>query len=182
MEALWIIIGIVVVVGIWVIGLRNTFVRLSIDIEEGMASIDNQLKRRYDLIPNLVNTVKGYAKHEKELLDSISKARAGLISPNIDEKMAATSQTSGLLNRLLAVAEAYPDLKANTSFEKLQVELVGTEDKISYARQFYNGKVGIFNKKILMFPSNIVASMFGFTKQAFFEVDEVEKQNVKVEF
>ncbi len=182
MEKYYFILGLIVVIALWVIVVRNTFVRLSINIEEGMASIDNQLKRRYDLIPNLVNTVKGYAKHEKELLESISAARSGLISPKIDEKMAAASETSALLGRLLAVAEAYPDLKANTSFEKLQVELVGTEDKISYARQYYNGSVGTYNKKVLMFPSSIIASLFGFSKKPFFEVAEVEKQNVKVEF
>jgi len=182
MEFLWIILGLVVVIAVWIIGVRNTFVRLSINIEEGMASIDNQLKRRYDLIPNLVNTVKGYAKHEKELLEGISQARAGLISNNMDEKMQATQETSAFLGRLLAIAEAYPELKANTSFEKLQVELVGTEDKISYARQYYNTSVGTYNKKVLIFPSSIIASMFGFSKKPFFEVAEVEKQNVKVEF
>jgi len=175
-------IGILIVIVLYVIAVRNSFVVLSVNIDEGFASIDNQLKRRYDLIPNLVETVKGYAKHEKELFEGISKARAGLVSNSVGEKVEAANQTSQLMGRLFAVAEAYPELKANTGFEKLQVELVGTEDKIAYARQYYNGAVGKYNKKILVFPSSIIAGMFNFTKKDFFEVAPVERENVKVSF
>ncbi len=178
----YIIGGILLVIIMYIITLRNKFVSLSLRVENGMASIDNQLKRRYDLIPNLVETVKGYAKHEKELFEKIALARSGLMSGNIDEKMAANDQTSQLMSRLLAVAESYPELKANEGFNKLQVELVGTEDKIAYARQYYNDTVFAYNNMILKFPSNLVASMFNFARKTFFEIDEIEKENIKVEF
>lgn len=178
---MWIIV-VLAIIAVYVIAQRNSFASMEVNIQNGMAEIDNQLKRRHDLIPNLVSTVKGYAKHEKELFEDISKARAGLLSSDMSEKMQATSETSALLGRLLAISEAYPDLKANTSFERLQVELVGTEDKLAYARKFYNSLVSRFNQKVVVFPSNIIAGMFSYQAKMFFEVSEVERASVKVEF
>lgn len=178
----YVIGAVLLIIVIYLIATRNKFVTLNLRCENGMASIDNQLKRRYDLIPNLVETVKGYAKHERELFEKIAKARSGLMSNNIDDKMAANNLTSQLMSRLIAVAESYPELKANENFTKLQVELVGTEDKIAYARQFYNDTVFTYNNLVLKFPSNIVASIFGFAKKKFFEIEEVERKNIKVQF
>ncbi|MGB1697431.1 MAG: LemA family protein [Thermoplasmatota archaeon] len=152
----------IVVLAFWIIGLYNRIVRLENQIDNSWGQIDVQLQRRGELIPNLINTVKGYAKHEKETLQAVTDARAGLMNAsNPAAKMAADGVLGQALGRLFAVAEAYPDLKANTNFLQLQDELVHTENKISFARQNYNDTVTAFNNAIEVLPSNIVANMFG---------------------
>lgn len=189
-----IIIGAIAVLFVWIFATYNGFIGGRNRLEEAWADIDVQLKRRYDLIPNLVETVKGYAAHEKETLEGVIKARAAATAINIDagnltaEKMqmlqGATAGLGGALSKLMAVAEQYPDLKANENFLELQRELTDTEDKVQAARRFYNGTVRDFNTKVESVPSNLIARIFNFTTKAFFELaeDSVEKQNVKVEF
>jgi LemA protein len=190
----YIVIGIIVVVGLYVAYAYNNFIRLIQRAKEAWADIDVQLKRRYDLIPNLVETVKGYASHERETLDAVTQARADATSTHVDagevtpEQIAAMSGAesalSGALGRLLAVAESYPDLKANENFAKLQDELTDTENKIQAARRFFNSNVRDLNIAIQSFPSNIIAGMFSFKGQEFFELEEdsEEREPVKVEF
>ncbi len=165
------------------VGIYNNFVVLRTRIEEALSGIDVQLKRRADLIPNLVETVKGYAKHEKGVLENVTKARSALMSAQtVHEKAEADNMLTGALKSLFAVAEAYPDLKANTNFLELQKQLEDTEDKIAYSRQFYNSNVLDFNTKVHTIPSNIVASMFGFKPFEFFKADEEDKKKVHVKF
>lgn len=184
---LYIILGIVAVIVVYGIVAYNAFIRLMTRAEEAWADIDVQLKRRYDLIPNLVETVKGYADHEKEVFSRVTEARANAISAeqggNPAETARAEGELSGALKSLFAVAEAYPDLKANENFLELQRELTDTENKIQAARRFYNTNVRDLNIKIKSFPSNIVAGMFNFTKREFFELEEeAAKDPVKVDF
>jgi len=179
---MWIIGGIIVLLVLYVIVTYNNFVRLKVRVENAWSQIDNQLKRRNDLIPNLIETVKGYAKHEKELFEKVADARARSMSGNVQEAAEASDELTKGISKIIAIGEAYPDLKANTNFEKLQVELVGTEDKIAFARQFYNDSVQLFNQKTMMFPTNIIANMLGFTRKDFFEVSDKEKEPVKVKF
>ena len=158
------------------VGLRNR-------VKNSYAQIDVQLKRRNDLIPNLVETVKGYAGHEKGVLEEVTKARTSVMNAsNIEETSAADNQLTGALKSLFAVAENYPDLKANSNFQQLQSELSETEDKISYARQFYNDVVLKYNNACQQFPSNILAGMFGFKEETFFEAPQEERAVPKVEF
>ncbi|HAS00215.1 MAG: LemA-like protein [Candidatus Moranbacteria bacterium GW2011_GWC2_37_73] len=165
------------------IGVYNSLVTLKNRVDEAWSDIDVQLKRRYDLIPNLINTVKGYATHEKELFERVTAARTAAMSAGSPaEKQDAENMLSGTLKSLFAVSENYPDLKANQNFLELQRELTDTEDKIQASRRFYNGNVRDFNIKIETFPSNIVAGMLNFTKREFFAADEAEKENVKVQF
>ncbi len=175
------------------IGIYNTLVKMRMRADEAWSDIDVQLKRRYDLIPNLVETVKGYAKHESETLEAVMAARSKATAINIDansataENMAALAGAqqglSGALGKLFAVAENYPDLKANQNFLQLQNDLTDTEDKIQASRRFYNGTVRDYNIKVETVPSNIVASIFHFAKREFFEIeDETERKNVKVTF
>ncbi len=183
MNPLWIGGGIVLLILFYFIGVYNSLVVLKTRIQEALSGIDVQLKRRADLIPNLVETVKGYAKHEKGVFENVTKARAALMSAEtVQEKAEADNMLTGALKSLFAVAEAYPDLKANTNFEELQRQLEDTEDKIAYSRQFYNSNVLDYNAKIAMFPSNIVAGMFGFTAYDFFKAEEEAKQKVEVKF
>ena len=182
---MWIIIliAIVAIIVLFVINTYNTLVGLRNKVKDQWAQIDVQLKRRFDLIPNLVETVKGYAKHESSTLEAVVKARNTYLSASTPEaQMKADGELTQAITKLFALSEAYPELKANENFKQLQSELTSTEDKISYARQFYNDIVMKYNNKIEMFPSNIVASMFNFKAQAFFEVNEEERQNVKVQF
>lgn len=182
---IWLIVIIVLVVLIllWFIGVNNALVSLRNKVRNQFSQIDVQLKKRYDLIPNLVETVKGYANHESETLEAVMKARASYASATTDsEKVEASNELSKQVSRLLAVAEAYPDLKANTNFLDLQQQLKEIEDKIGYARQFYNDSVMVYNNKIQMFPSSIVASILKFKSEAFFQASEQERENVKVEF
>ena len=158
------------------VGLRNR-------VKNSYSQIDVQLKRRNDLIPNLVETVKGYASHEKGVLEEVTKARAGVMNASsVEEVSAADNQLTGALKTLFAVAESYPDLKANTNFKELQNELSETEDKIAYSRQFYNDVVLKYNNSCQQFPSNILARLFGFNEETFFEAPETEKAVPKVEF
>ncbi len=189
-----VILGIIALVIIWVILIYNTLIRKRIRAEEGWADVDVQLKRRYDLVPNLVKTVKGYAKHESETLVKVMDARAKATAINIDasnvtmEQMAAFSGAqsglSGTLGKLFAVAEDYPDLKANENFLKLQEELADVEDKIQAARRFFNNTVQEYNTQIEIFPSSIVAKTFSFKQKEFFELAESDpaKKNIDVKF
>ncbi len=185
MPTLTIFIIIIVSLIAMVIGVYNSLVKLRTRAKEAWADIDVQLKRRYDLIPNLVETVKGYAKHEREVFENITKARANAINAEEtgDPKKvaAAENQLTGTLKTLFAVVENYPDLKASSNFMELQRELRDTEDKIQAARRFYNRNVRDLNIKIEMFPSNVIAKMFSFEKKDFFEVENPEeRENVKV--
>lgn len=161
----------------------NNLVVLRERIKDALSNIDVQLKRRTDLIPNLVESVKGYAKHEKEVFENVTKARSSLMgAKDIHDKAAAENQLTGALKTLFAVAESYPDLKASDNFKQLQEELTDTENKISYSRQFYNSNVLDYNQRIQQFPANMMATRFGFTQKEFFEASEDEKKEVKVQF
>ena len=176
MIALWIILAIVVLLGIFLWATYNSLVTLRVRVDEAWSDINVQLKRRLDLIPNLVETVKGYAQHESSVFEQVTQARANVLSANgVKETAAAENQFEGALKSLFAVAEAYPDLKANQNFLELQRELVDTEDKIQASRRFYNSGVTGLNTKVQTFPANIVAGMFGFKTREFFEVDEAEQ-------
>lgn len=181
---IWIIVlAIVALIVLYLIGVYNTLVSLRNRVKDGWAQIEVLLKRRADLIPNLVETVKGYAGHEKTTLEGVIEARNKAISATTtEEEMKANGELSQALSRLLALTEAYPELKANTNFMDLQNNLKDTEDKISFARQFYNDTVLKYKNKIEMFPSNIVASMFGFHAEPFFEASESDREVPKVQF
>jgi LemA protein len=168
-----IVIGVVLLI-IIVVSLYNSLVRTKVRTEEAWSDITVQLKRRYDLIPNLVNTVKGYAKHEKEVFENVTKARANALNAQgVQETAKAENQFEQALKSLFAVAEAYPQLRASENFQQLQTELTDTEDKVMASRRFYNGAARDLNIKIDTFPSNIIAIMFGFKKREFFEVEDV---------
>lgn len=178
-----ILIIIVAILALWVVMTYNGLIRLKNRVDEAWSDIDVQLKRRYDLIPNLISTVKGYATHEKELFERVTEARTQAMgAQNPADKEKAENMLSGTLKSLFAVAENYPDLKANQNFLELQRELTDTEDKIQASRRFYNGNVRDFNTKIEVFPTNIFAGMLHFVKREFFQADATEKENVKVEF
>ena len=175
--------GIILILACYVIGVYNKLVNARNKVENQFSQVDIQLKRRADLIPNLVETVKGYAKHEKTTLTEVIEARNKAVNAgSVNEKIEANNELTGALNKLFALAEAYPELKANENFLSLQGDLKDTEDKITYARQFYNDSAMGYNNLIQMFPSNIVASMFGFKKFEYFKADEKEKETPKVEF
>lgn len=171
-----VVIVLAVIIAAILIGIYNSLVKLNIRVDEAWSDITVQLKRRLDLIPNLVDTVKGYAAHEKGVFESVTNARAqALNAEGVQETAKAENMFEGALKSLFAVAEAYPDLKANQNFMQLQQELVDTEDKIQAARRFYNGVVRDFNTKRTVFPSNIVANMLGFKKdKEFFELEDAE--------
>ena len=174
---------IVVIVVLYVVFVYNGLVALRNRVSEAWSDIDVQLKRRYDLIPNLISTVKGYAAHESGVFEKVTAARAqAMQAGSAKDKAEAENMLSDTLKSLFAVAEAYPDLKANQNFLELQRELSDTENKIQASRRFYNGNVLELNNKIDMFPSNIIASIFNFVKKEFFEVAEAEKEVVKVQF
>lgn len=174
MLAVWIILGVVVVLGLFLWATYNGLVTLKVRVDEAWSDITVQLKRRTDLIPNLVNSVKGYASHEKGVFEAVTEARASVMNAKgVKETAAAENQFEGALKSLFAVAEAYPDLKANQNFLQLQQELVDTEDKIQASRRFYNGGVRDLNTKIQIFPNNVFAGMLGFVKREFFEVEDM---------
>ncbi len=179
-----VILVVAVVVVLWLAGSFNALVRSRNRVKESWSDIDVQLKRRYDLIPNLVETVKGYAAHEKDVFEKVVKARAAAMgAQTVSEKGEAENMLSGALKSLFAVAEAYPTLRASENFSKLQDELADTENKIQAARRFYNSNVLILNTKVEQVPTNVVASMFGFKKEMFFEVGSAEeKEPVRVSF
>ncbi|MCX6766499.1 MAG: LemA family protein [Candidatus Moranbacteria bacterium] len=180
---MWVILGIVVLAVLWAVAVYNGLIRLKNRVDEAWSDIDVQLKRRYDLIPNLVNTVKGYASHEKEVFEKVTEARTRAMgAQSAGDKAQAENALSQTLKSLFAVAEAYPDLKANQNFLELQRELTDTEDKIQASRRFYNGNVRDFNTKIQVFPNNVFAGMLGFSAREFFEAAGGEKEAVKVEF
>ena len=186
MLAVWIIIGIIVILIIAFIATYNGLVRLRNQVKNSWAQIDVQLKRRHDLIPNLVETVKGYMKHERATLEAVTNARnlaQKAVGASVNERSKSEGELSGALSRLLAVVERYPDLKANQNFLALQEELTSTENKISFSRQYYNDSVLKYNNKTQMFPSNMVAGMTGFKAGEFFEVKAAEEREApKVSF
>ncbi|MDP3964178.1 MAG: LemA family protein [bacterium] len=181
---LWIILGAVVLLILWFIGVYNALVRLKNRTDEAWSDIDVQLKRRYNLIPNLVETVKGYATHERELFEKVTQARTAAMGAQAPaDKAKAENVLTDTLKSLFAVAENYPDLKASSNFAKLQDELSDTENKVQAARRFYNGNVRDFNTKIETFPNNMISGMFGFTKRQFFELDDIaEREAPEVKF
>ncbi len=182
---LWVIIAVVVLVIVFLIATYNRLVSLRQRIKNAWAQIEVQLKRRYDLIPNLVNTVKGYASHEKETFESVTRARNMAIqAKDVNEQAGAENMLSGALKSLFAVAESYPALKADANFRQLQEELTNTEGKIAFSRQFYNDTVMNYNTTIQRFPTVLIAGMFGFLKENYFNLDEeaAAREAVKVEF
>lgn len=181
---LWIILGIIVVAVFAIIAMYNALIRLKVRVDEAWSDIDVQLKRRYDLIPNLIETVKGYAAHERETLDSVVQARnQAMQAGTAADKAKAENALSETLKSIFALAESYPNLKANENFLELQRELSDTENKIQAARRFYNGNVRDFNTKLQVFPTNIMAGLLGFTAREFFGIEnEAERENVQVKF
>lgn len=181
---LWIILIIVVLLILFIISVYNSLVTLRQRVKNAFGQMDVQLQRRFDLIPNLVETVKGYMTHESDTLAKVTELRTAWAgAKTVDEKAKLDNELSNTLKTIMAVAEAYPDLKANQNFESLQNELTETADKISYSRQFYNDTVTRYNTKLELFPSNIIAGMFHFTAESLFEVDSAEaRKNVKVDF
>ena len=178
-----IIVGVLLLLVGYAVSVYNKLVNARNKVDNQFSQIDIQLKRRADLIPNLIETVKGYAKHEKETLEEVVEARNKAVNAGtVNEKIDANNALTGALNKLFALAEAYPDLKANENFLSLQADLKDTEDKITYARQFYNDSAMNFNNLVQMFPSNIIAGIFGFRKFEYFKIDEKEKETPKVKF
>ncbi|MDA3815106.1 MAG: LemA family protein [Patescibacteria group bacterium] len=178
-----IILVAVALIAVWLIAIYNGLIKLRNRVDEAWSDIDVQLKRRYDLIPNLINTVKGYASHEKEVFERVTEARARAMGAKDPKEQAeAENMLSDTLKSLFAVSEAYPDLMANQNFLELQRELTDTEDKIQASRRFYNGNVRDFNTKIQVFPNNILVGMFNFKAYEFFEAEEVERDNIDVQF
>jgi LemA protein len=177
------IFGVLLLLVLIAISTYNSLVVKRNRVKNSWAQIDVQLKKRFDMVPNLVETVKGYAKHEAGTLEAIIKARNQYISASTPEEMMnANTEMTGALSRLFALAESYPDLKANTNFMELQKELSELEEKIAYARQFYNDTVLMYNNAIQVVPANIIASLFGFREEPYFKADEAERLNVKVQF
>lgn len=181
---LWILLGAVALVAVWVIMAYNGLIRLRNQVEEGWSDIDVQLKRRYDLIPNLINTVKGYATHESKVFENVAEARSvAMGAKGPAEREQAENMLTGTLKTLFAVSEAYPELKANENFLKLQDELSDTENKIQAARRFYNGMVRDFNTKLQVFPTNMIAKQLGFEARKFFELsNDAERATPTVQF
>ena len=176
-------LAIVGVIVLWAILTYNRFVALKNRIENGWSQIDVQLRRRYDLIPNLIETVKGYAAHEKGVFEEVTKARSSMMNAQtVQEQGEAQNVITGALKSLFAVAEAYPDLKANQNFMQLQEELSGTESKIAYARQFYNDSVMSFNSMVQSFPAKLIAGMGGFKQHEYFPMEDVAREPVRVQF
>src|SRR5438445_2779218 len=180
---LWIVLGLIALVVLYGIYAYNRLVRLRVNVDNAWSQIDVQLRRRYDLIPNLIESVKGYAGHEREVFERVTRARSqAQEASGVRGQADAENQVSRSLRQLLAVAENYPDLKANQNFLALQEELTGTESKIAYARQFYNDEVASLNTKIQAFPSSIIARMGHFTPREFFEIEEPARGPVEVQF
>lgn len=183
MEILIVVLVIVALLAIFVIATYNKFINLRNKVEEAFSTMDVYLKKRWDLIPNLVETVKGYAKHEEETLKEIVNLRSGAYdNMSSDEKVQTNQQLSAGISKLIALAENYPDLKANQNFSELSKELSSLEDEIASSRKYYNAIVRKYNDKVQMVPSNIVAKMFNFVAKKMFEVNETERENVKVQF
>lgn len=180
---LWILIALVALVIIVFFSYYNRFVRLRNRIENSLSQIDVQLKRRADLIPNLVESVKGFMKQEKSIMKSVTDARKALVSAkDLPSKMRANNQLEGFLGRLFAIAENYPDLKSNQNFLQLQNELTATEDKVAYSRQFYNDSILAYNNSVKLLPGRFFAGVFGFQEKEYIKIPEAEKKVVKVKF
>ncbi len=180
---LWIIIGIIALIGFWGFSARNRFISMNENIDGSWAQVENQLKRRYDLIPNLVNTIQGVTKQEKEVFGKIADARAQMAGAKTPgEKIAASKSIESALSRLLMVAENYPQLKSVDSFNRLMDELAGTENRIAVERQRYNDAIREYNKAIKLFPKNIIANMMGLSKKTYFEIEEKESATPQVKF
>lgn len=178
------LLAILAVIALWLVGIYNGLVRLRNQVKNAWSQIDVQLKRRHDLIPNLVETVKGYASHEKQTLQNVVEARTKAVSATgVEQQARAEGELSSALGRLMVVVEQYPDLKANQNFLALQEELTSTENKIGFSRQHYNDQVMGYNTRVQSFPQNVVAGMFGFGEEAFFEVEDERVREVpKVQF
>ena len=182
---MWLVIVLIIIalLAFYVISTYNGLIQARNKVKDQFSQIDVQLKRRFDLIPNLVETVKGYAKHESETLEKVIQARNNYANAKTEaEKVEASNEMSRGVMNIMALAESYPELKANTNFMDLQNQLKEVEDKIGYARQFYNDTVLMYNNKVEMFPGNLIASMFNFKKEVFFEANEKERENVQVKF
>lgn len=178
-----ILLGIIVIIALYIWSTYNGLITIKARIKEALSGIDVQLKRRTDLIPNLIETVKGYASHEKGVLENVTKARASLMSARSPaDKAEANNMLSGALKSLFAVAESYPQLKASENFSQLQRQLEDTEDKVAFSRQFYNSNVLEYNTKIKVFPNNMLADMFHFSEDVFFEASAEERKKVDVKF
>ncbi len=183
MELTWILVGVIALVLFWLILTYNGLIAGRNRVDEAWSDIEVQMKRRYDLIPNLVNTVKGYAKHEEGVFTKVTEARTAAMSArSMKDHAAAENQLSDTLKSLFAVAESYPQLQAAQSFLHLQHELTDAEDKISSSRRFYNGNVRDYNTKLQVFPTNLITNLFGFTKHDFFDAPDVELQKPEVQF
>jgi LemA protein len=177
MTGLIVLLGLALVVGFFLVVIYNRLVRLRVRTQDAWSGIDVQLKRRYDLIPNLVETVKGYAKHERETLDAVIKARqAGIDAKSVPQQAQAENMITGALRQLFALSEAYPDLKASDNFARLQEELSSTENKIAFSRQHYNDTVSQYNANLETFPNNIVGGSFGFLRRDFFEMEDASQR------
>jgi len=183
MEVLYVVLGAIVLVGLFAMGVYNSLIVLRNKVDEGWSDIDTQLKRRWDLIPNMVETVKGYAKHEAGVFEQVTKARSQAMQAKTpDESAKAENMLTSTLKSLFAVAENYPELKANQNFMELQETLKEVEEHIQMSRRYYNGTVRDFNTKLQVFPNNVIAGMLGFKKRDFFEIEDEERKNVKVSF
>ena len=183
MAAVWVLLGVVALLLVFLIAIYNRLVKFRNRIEAAWAQIDVQLKRRYDLIPNLVETVKGYAAHERQTLEAVIEARKQAIAARgVEDQAQAENMLTGALRQLFALSEAYPDLKANQNFLALQEELTGTEGRIAFSRQFYNEQVLAYDNTLEQFPTNIVAGMFNFEPKPYFEAEEVSRTAPRVEF
>ena len=179
---IYIIIAIIVLIIIYALSLYNSFIKLNNKVKEAFSTMDVYLKKRWDLIPNIVETVKGYDKHEKDTLKEVVELRNSAYDKMSDEeKIKINKELSSSMNKIMALAEAYPDLKANENFKDLSNQLTRVEDDIANSRKYYNGVVRIYNNKVEMFPSNIFAGLFGYKSKAMFEASENERRNVKVE-
>lgn len=178
----WVATGILALIVLFIVITFNSLILLKNRVNNAWSQIDVQLKRRYDLIPNLVNSVKGYMKHERGVLTEVTKMRAQLVSGSMSQKAKASDAITNALKTIFAVSERYPKLQASENFKMLQEELAGTESKIAFSRQFYNDNVMVLNNKIQQFPSNIIANMLNFREREFFKSEEGEKKAVKVEF
>ena len=180
----WIILGIIVFVALAVVGVYNALIQLRNQVKNSWSQIDVQLKRRHDLIPNLVETAKGYAGHEKETLENLTKARSQAVgAKGVGEKAKAEASLGGAIGRFMLVVENYPDLKANQNFLAIQEELTSTENKIAFARQSYNDQVLFYNNEIQVFPNNVLAGAFGFANEEFFQIEDAAQREVpKVKF
>ena len=179
---LWVVIGVAALLLLYVVLTFNSLIMLRNRVNNAWSQIDVQLKRRYDLIPNLINTVKGYMKHEKGVLTDITKMRSSLVSGSMGEKAKASDAITNALKTIFAVAENYPKLQASENFKMLQEELAGTESKIAFSRQFYNDNVMTLNNRIQQFPSNLIARILNFKEKEFFKSSEEERKAIKVEF